>query len=328
MPTSSEFKGIDNIGEDTYSDILRANIVSFVDWGLLNKGAFYNINRPNSGIYGGTGRHILQTTQDPRYTNGQIWQSFKGNWVWESGLTTPAQPIKVSGVYVNNTFYPSNTTGTYSHYVDYPRGRIIFNNPIATSSNVQAEYSYKWVNVTDARDYKFLRTLQYDTNRTDNSHFNQTGSGDYDQVYDSRLPLPLITVEVGERTTYAPYQLGGGSYVFKTVKLCIYSENDRIHSKLADILSAQKEKTIFLYDTNAISRARRFPLDSRGSINSGALTYPQIVAYSGQGGFMLQHNCTGTVRFKDSEAANGEWLTQDVYYSIVKYQTESVLTNI
>lgn len=328
MPTSSEFKGIDNIGDDTYSDILRANIVSFIDWALINKGAFFNVSIPTSGIYGGIGHHVLKSTNDPRYSDGQVWQSQRANWVWQSGLSTPIQPIQVSGVWVNNAFYPLNTSGMYEHYVDYPRGRVVFKNPISTSSVVNAEYSYKWVNVTDSRDYTFLRTLQYESLNTNNSQFSQTGSGEYDKPIDIRMQMPIITVEVSQRTTYAPYQLGGGSFVYKNVICYIYGETDRIHSKLCDILSSQKEKTIFLYDTNAVSKAKRFPLDYRGSLNSGALTYPQMVEPSSNGGFRLSKNCTGTVRFNDSEAQDGEWLHQNLYYSMVKYQTESVLTNI
>ena len=50
----------------------------------------------------------------------------------------------ISGVYVDDTFYPSDTTGTYSHKVDYFNGRIIFDNAIASTSKVQAEFSYKY----------------------------------------------------------------------------------------------------------------------------------------------------------------------------------------
>jgi len=326
MPTSTELKGFASIGDDTYSDILRANIVSFIDWGLINKGGFFNVTIPSSGIYGGTGKHVLRLIEEQRYQNGRVWQAFRGNWVWQSGLSTPIQPIQVSGVYVNGSFYPLNTSGTYAHYVDYPRGRIVFDNPIPSSASVQAEYSYKWVNVVDARDYTFLKTAQIESLNTSNPSFNMIGSGDYDRPIDSRLQLPLITVEISKRTTLKGYELGNGSYCWKNVICEIYGENDRNANKLSDILTFQKEKTIHLYDTNAISRQRRFPLDVRGSINSGALTYPQLVAPSSQGGFMLQNHCTGTLYFKDAESNDGGWLNQNLYYSIVKYQTESILS--
>ena len=328
MPTSSELKGFDNIGEDTYSDILRANLISFIDWGLINKGAFFNVTIATSGIYGGTNKHILKPVKDNNYSEYQVYQAFRGNWVWQSGLQVATQPIQVSGVYVNGSFYPLNTSGTYAHHVDYPNGRIVFDNSISSSDVVTAEYSYKWVQVADDRDYPFERMIQYDSLRTDNRDFTLYSSGSYDQIFETRPQLPLITIDISEKSSYKGYQIGNGSYVYKDVKCCIYSENDRIHTKLADILSFQKEKTILLYDTNEIARQQRSPLDINGSIASGALTYPQMVEPSGNGGFLLQHNCTGSVYFKNAESFGGESLNQNLYYSIVKYQTESILTNI
>ena len=327
MPDYTEFKGITHIGQDSYGEILRANILSFIEWGFLNTGGFINVNIPSSGLYGGN-KHKLQPARDPRYTDGQVWQSFRNNWVWQSGLSTQTQPIQVSGVYVNSSFYPLSTTGTYAHYVDYPRGRIVFNTPISTGSVVTAEYSYKWIQTVDARDSQLVKSIQYNANRVDNSHFTQFASGDWNPVSETRVALPLIAVHTSEKTTYRPYQIGGGSYVHKNIVCYIFSENDRFHGKIADILSSQKEKTIRLYDTNKIAEASRFPLNNNGSIASGALTYPQMVLSSGEGGFYYDTNCTGTLRFVEAESMNGMWLTQNLYYSIVKFQTESILTNI
>ena len=32
---------------------------------------------------------------DPRFTNGQVWEAFKGNWVWETGFTYDVSPIRL-----------------------------------------------------------------------------------------------------------------------------------------------------------------------------------------------------------------------------------------
>ena len=327
MPDYTDFKGVSSIGQDSYGDVLRANIISFIEWGFLNKGGFVNVRIPSSGLYGGD-KHRLRPAKDPRYTDGQIWQSAKTDWVWQSGLTTSEQPIQVSGVRVNGTFYHISTTGTYSHYVDYPRGRIVFNTPIPTGSLVQAEYSYKWIQVIDARDSQLVRSIQYGASRVDNPNFALFASGEWNPVSETRVSFPFIAVHTSEKTSYRPAQLGGGSYVTKATTCYIFSENDRYHGRIADILSSQKEKTIHLYDTNKIAEQRRFPLDYRGSIASGALTYPDLVKDSGNGGFLYADRCTGTLRFVETEASNGNWLTQSLYYSVVKIQTESILTNI
>ena len=327
MPDYTNFKGVSSIGQDSYGDVLRANIISFIEWGFLNKGGFVNVKIPASGLYGGD-KHRLRPVKDPRYSDGQVWQAAKNDWVWQSGLTTSTQPIQVSGVYVNGSYYPLSTTGTYSHYVDYPRGRIVFNNPISTGNVITCQYSYKWIQTIDARDSQLVRAVQYNATRVDNPQFSQFASGEWNPVSETRIQFPFIAVHTSERTTYRPAQLGGGSFVEKSIICYIFSESDRHHGKIADILSSQKEKTILLYDTNKIAEQRKSPLDGRGSIASGALTYPDLVKPSGEGGFFYNDKCTGTLRFADTEASNGVWLTQNLYYSIVKLQTESILTNI
>ena len=37
----------------TTSEIILDNFINFYDWGLLDAGGFYNIQMPQSGIYGG-----------------------------------------------------------------------------------------------------------------------------------------------------------------------------------------------------------------------------------------------------------------------------------
>ena len=147
---------IDNMGDSTLTPMISDNIIEFFDWAFLDKGGFFNISIPSSGHYGGD-KHNLRLVDDPRYTSGQVWEGFRSNWVWQSGLSGDTQPLVtqnwespgVSGVFVNGGFYASGDA-TYGHYIDYPRGRIIFDSAISTTSAVTAEFSYKWVDVVRA----------------------------------------------------------------------------------------------------------------------------------------------------------------------------------
>ena len=67
----------------------------------------------------------------------------------------------ISGVYVDGAFKPSTITGTYAHHVDYFDGRVVFDTAIPTGSVVQAEFSYKWINVLFANN---------DNNYSNNPH--------------------------------------------------------------------------------------------------------------------------------------------------------------
>ena len=89
----TKLANLNNAQDATLSNVLLDNFVSFYDWGLLDRGQFYNINIPESGIYGGD-RHKLRSAQDPNYSNGQVWEGYRQNWVWESGISaTDEQPI-------------------------------------------------------------------------------------------------------------------------------------------------------------------------------------------------------------------------------------------
>ena len=105
------------------------NFLSFYDWGFLDAGQFYNIHIPQSGIYGGD-RHKLRVASTPNYASGKVWEGYRQNWVWESGIDgTTEQPTTISGVFVDDTFYATGNT-TKPFYVDYPNGRVVFDNAL------------------------------------------------------------------------------------------------------------------------------------------------------------------------------------------------------
>ena len=154
MATSYNLKGFDSVFDATLNNELQDNIVEFLDWALLEKGNYFNVDlgetSPNGHDYS-----RLRLSSDDNFTAGQVWEGFRENWVWQSGVSYSPAPIVgadninpgISGVYVDSTFYPSDTTGIYAHYIDYYNGRVVFDAAIPTGTTVQTEYSYKWINV-------------------------------------------------------------------------------------------------------------------------------------------------------------------------------------
>ena len=108
LPQYSVFNGIEQLAENTLINELEENMKAFLDWGFLNIGGYVNVNIPTSGLYGGT-FHELKTTDTPGYKVGQVWQSAKKDWVWESGfywndgINDNNTPNSISGVVVNGT---------------------------------------------------------------------------------------------------------------------------------------------------------------------------------------------------------------------------------
>lgn len=337
MPDYTELKGFTQIGDSTLTSIIQDNIIEFYDWGLLNKGNYFNITIPTSGQYGGD-KHRLRLVDDPNYTKGQVWEAYRSNWVWQSGIDQADQPINISGVHVNGTFHSRTTTGTYAHHVNYPWGRVVFDSAISTSSTVTMEYSHKWVNVTYANSVPWFRELQSRSMRIDNSHFLQDASGDWSQLAGSRFQLPAIAIEMAPRRKNTPYQLGGGQYINTDVIFHVYAEDEYTRDKLVDIISFQDDKTVYLFDTNRMTTDDRFPLDYRGAKASGALTYPDLVKPSGSpygdgtfnAGFMPGSNNSkpDKMRFTNTRHDGQTMLNPSLYSGFVRCEAEVIMPGI
>jgi len=312
----SELKGFSDLSENLLDDQLRANIISFLDWGFICKGNFNNVRIPTSGLYGGN-EEVLKPVKDPRFTQGQVWQAYRNNWVWQSGLPSATQPIPISGVYINSTFYPSNTSGAYAHYVDYPRGRIVFNTAISTSATVKVEYSHKMVNIVDADETPFIREIQNGSFRLDSAAFQSLASGDYAILPDSKIQTPLVAVEVTSDTRFSPYALGGGQYTRTKVLCHIMADDARLAKKIATAIAIQNEKAINTFDVNEVSSNNKAPLTYKGSIAPGALNHPDMVTT-----YEWKKLCITNVNSQE-----GTWL-DSVYYIPVSFTAEVILNNI
>jgi len=294
---NEKFSGVSSIGEKLLLAQIENNIKSFLEWGFLNIGAFINVQRNQNNIYNNP-LSKLKPTEDPNYTNGQVWQTIRKDWVWEEDITytrcvTPvgetntepcpseyiqtSEPILISGLYINNVFYPLNTTGSYSYKVDYINSRIIFNTAIPLNSVVEMEYSYRWVQIYSYDNAKWWQQLQYKTD--DNlAHFNQLNKGDFSILSNNRVQLPAIIIESIARGLSKPFQLGDKSLVMKQeIMLHIVAENMADRNNLIDILRLQQDKFIRMYDTNLVIRDGVQPFNIDGTLNPSRLNYGDLI---------------------------------------------------
>jgi len=320
----SSLKGFDSIFDSTLNNELQDNIVEFLDWGLLEKGNYFNVTigeeDPNGNDYS-----LLRMSSHPHYASGQVWEAFRKNWVWQSGVDFDPAPIVgtnntipgISGVYVDDVFYPSSTTGSYAHEIDYFNGRVVFDSPIPTGSKVQAEYSYKYINVVYSNAFPWLREIQYRTDSV-SSNFLTQGRGEFDLPSEMRVQLPAIAVEIVPRRTMRGFQLGGGQFVYTDILFHCLAEDEMTRNKLVDIISFQNDKTIFMFDTDNIAESGNFPLDYKGVPVSGALRYPDLVnTYTGR-----------RLRFQNSIVQGMELINSNFYAGIVRTTTEVINTSI
>jgi len=181
----TQLRGVDELGDDLIGSQLANNLINFYNWGMLGVGGFFNINITTTGPYGGN-QHQLRPVQDPNYADGQVWEGFRSDWVWETGVNYNTQPIRVSGVFVDGAFQPATGVGTYAHHINYPLGRVVFDTAVSTTSTLTAEFSYRWAHF-DKADSPWMREVMYRSNRVDDAHFLQMGSGNWSAIVTGKL---------------------------------------------------------------------------------------------------------------------------------------------
>lgn len=310
----------DKATDATLSEMLLDNFVNFYDWGLLNEGGFYTISIPQTDIYGGD-RHKLRLVDNPNYTSGQCWEAYRQNWVWEGdgniGGAGSQQPINISGVYVDGSFY-ANGNVDKPFYIDYPLGRVVFDTPESASSDVQIEYSHKRVEVIPSEGVSWFRQLQQNSFRTE-ENFQVAGSGGWIRLGQSRIQLPAIAVEVVPARETAGYELGGGQWVRSDVIFYVMSENHWETVNLMDTIIGQDDRTLTLFDTTKVAASGVSPFtfengnqrELRGHAQASGL-YPYLVEnYPFRKCFVY-----------DSRGENVTQLSVDLYMGVARCKTE------
>jgi|SRR6056300_312250 hypothetical protein len=316
----SSLKGISTFGDATITTHVRENLISFFDNGLVDKSGFVNVEVPTTGYYDGL-EHRLRPVSDPRYNDGQVWEGFRSNWVWQSGngalTSTDSSYPGVSGVYINDTFYPTSTDGDYAHHINHPLGRVIFDAAISTDSTVECSYSYKYVNVTKVDGLEWFKQIQQNSERADNTNFINN-SGEWGVLGDNRFQLPAIGVELVNSRRMIGYQLGGGQTIFTDFLFHCVAEDAYTRDHLMDIVTLQNDKVIRAYDLNDISSNNVFPLDYRGVPISGALSYETLISdYEGN-----------HIRLIDASIDSVYSLTPNIHVGTVKLKTEVIVFGV
>lgn len=272
MPDFTALKGGGSIGDQRLTQQLTSNFVSFLDWGLLNLGGFFNVYLTDIAPYGGN-PSTLRLSDDTRYARGRVWDSFKTNWVWEQGIEYSQQPINISGIYVNSIFLPLDSS---VYNINYPQGRVIFTNPIASNSTVQVEYSFKYYNVYPA-SVQWFNQLTRGTFRRDDTQFNQSGSGIWTEFPESRTQLPAIVVESYPKRDWKGKQLGGGQWIYTDILFHIFAETSDGRDNVLDLLTYQNEKKFYMWNKNAVANSGAYPLNAYGYLVNPQSIYPNLI---------------------------------------------------
>ena len=275
------FHQVSNVGNTLLNSELEGNLKAFLDWGMLGIGGWFNVTIPTSGAWGGTFDQ-LRLVNDPAFTLGQVWESARKDWVWETETQyTGGSPIEISGVYINDTLYGTGDA-TYGHHYNYPLGRVVFDSAVPTLSAVKLNYSYRNVQVYVADQAPWWDELQYNSMRVDDPTFEQISSGNWSILSNHRVQMPAIVVEAVPRRTYQPYELGcSNNIITQDMLFHIVAESRWWRNQLVDILSLHKDSQIWLFNSNRLIDSGVYPLDYRGMRVSSPLNYDNVVSSTG-----------------------------------------------
>lgn len=315
---NTTFKQVSQVGNTLLNSQLESNLKTFVDWGMLGIGGWFDVNIPTYGAWGGTFDQ-LRVVDDPAYTLGQVWETARKDWVWESVVPyTGGNPINISGVYIEDNLKATGD-GTYGHHYNYPLGRVVFDSAIPTTTDVQLEYSYRNVQTYIADQAPWWDELQYNSMRVDDSTFSQISSGNWGILANHRVQMPAVVIEAVPRRTYQPYEIGSSNnFITQDVLFHIVAESRWWRNQLVDIISLQKDKTLMLYDSDKLADANAFPLDFRGMVVNATNNYSGIVNNTA-----YQYT---TARITDMGVTEMESYNSRLYEGTVRASFEVILT--
>lgn len=232
--------------------LVKTNLAYYLEDKALRAGFYRNVESLSSSIsYGGDLGALQLVNEDPNFDDGTVYQSAFKNWVHESGIPAPrvgiSEPTSYSGVYVNGTFYDKDTAGAYSHNVDFPNGRIIFDNALNASDEVSASFAYKefFVKVVD-RQFNQLDEVSFEGLYKDNPL--QTGIDAYPRP--NEFWLPGVFVEFDSRLN-SGYELGSVSNVKDYLFDLHVLGRDTIVDEIADFISDTYRDVIVGVDYNS-----------------------------------------------------------------------------
>jgi hypothetical protein len=274
--TSTKFKNTTSISDSFLLNSLEVNMKLFLDWSFLCIGAWFDAKIGEDSFQGVNQHSQLVPVSDPSYVDGQVWQSIRKDWVWESGIDFKGtSPIPVLGIEVDGN-YLANDGSQYS--INYPEGKIIFDTPQAIGSNIRANYSYRNIQTYRASDSPWFNYLQYASFNTSNPDINRLEDGDWSIAGEHRIQLPAIVIESISRSRSYPYELGNNSIAIEQdVEFYVLAENKNDRNKILDILRLQQDLVFMLYDTDELAKNDAFPLDYKGSLKFSPKMYPTIV---------------------------------------------------
>ena len=271
MTDHTHFNNIVNFNQKGLYSQIETNLKDFMDWSFLNVYAYNNVNIV-SGVSPQT--YTLRSVSASGTTPQSVttWEGPFKDWVWEN---VPDRNIKsINNVILNGVNLPTPTgSGNYTYHINYPLGRLAFNNPVSSNSSVKLEYSYRQVQTYKSEDSLWWKEIQ----KNNYGAFNDSAFTNQ-LLAEHKLQPPFIMIETIARNNQIPYEIGNSSNILdQDILFHVFTRNPSQRSNLIDILLSQKDKGLILYDLNKVIADGVYGLNYRGEKNINGLNYGQLV---------------------------------------------------
>lgn len=268
MPNLDYSTFFGNLG---FEDQVLQNVISFLQEGFLQIGMYYNHTR---GVRNNNGDYVarLAASNKPGFLPNTIYRGIRNDCIWETGITLAytggVAPINISGVYVNNTFYPTGTSvAGNSYYINYPEGEVVFAG--AVTGTVEVNHSARGLSIYPADSARIKNYISY----YDGGIPRSTPGSGIDNYTNKALPASLF-VSVGSQTSQ-PMGLGSrDKYVTSRLSFDVFSDNPSDLRKIKDFLYFLEEKSFLSFDAQSAQQA----LGLNGARLAGAKTFSQLQA--------------------------------------------------
>ena len=234
------------------SEKIEKNLISFFDYGFVDKGGYFNIAIGQTGDYV-SNLSSLTKVQDSR---GFTYWAGPKNWVYESGADSSGVNAPPQ-IYVNGSLYSSGT-------VNYKEGAV-YNIP-ANATGVTAQFSYKWVTFISARESNYGKKITIGDNRTDLNTISRATSAELS------ISLPFVSFDVPSISSSKEYGLGAEYTPMVNdynIRATIVGENDADVKRICDIIVAQQGFAINTFDPETVLASGDVPVTMWGAKNSG-----------------------------------------------------------
>lgn len=257
-----------SVSEASHSRNVRASIIEYLKWALLEAGSYRNV--PQNTVFG-----ALRLQKDLNFTDYRVFTARRGFWPWESGLTQQTtQPTSIS-VLVNGS-----TVNASTYIIDYQNGRIIFNSAKLSTDVITANYPFREVVVYDGGDRNY-REIDFLSTKVDDLRLATAGGAgvDLDVPNSMKAHLPCIFVNSAYDFIATGYELGSNRLIAcQDVTLECYSDNGWYMDWMHDMLVLQKDNNIPSFDLDTAPPS----FMSDGTLNAARLTFPnKCINYPG-----------------------------------------------